>query len=141
MKEKKNCEVIQDLLPNYIEKLTSEKTNEYIENHIKECPECAEMLKNMKSEIKSELKNANKKEINYLKKYNRRLKGLAVIILLIAVIYVVIIGNKMLILNEITGKAQESMQNDNLHIRVATFSGSVMQVYEKVMTVKVQIKV
>ncbi len=127
---KENCEVIQDLLPNYIEKLTSEKTNEYIENHIKECTECAEMLKNMRSEIKSEPKNANKKEINYLKKYNRRLKGLAVIILLIAVIYVVIIGNKMLILNKITSKAQESMQNNNYYIRAVSFSGTTMRIDE-----------
>ena len=30
MKEKKNCKIVQDLLPNYIEKLTNEETNIFI---------------------------------------------------------------------------------------------------------------
>ena len=37
MKEKKDCKIVQDLLPNYIEKLTNEETNNYIEDHLKEC--------------------------------------------------------------------------------------------------------
>ena len=37
MKEKRDCKIIQDLLPNYIEKLTNEETNNFIEEHLKEC--------------------------------------------------------------------------------------------------------
>ncbi len=30
MGEKKDCKIVQDLLPNYIENLTCDETNEYI---------------------------------------------------------------------------------------------------------------
>ena len=36
----KNCKIVQDLLPNYIEKLTSDETNIFIEKHLKECEDC-----------------------------------------------------------------------------------------------------
>lgn len=44
MKEIK-CEVIQDLITLYIDELSSEESNELIENHIKKCKECEEFLK------------------------------------------------------------------------------------------------
>lgn len=31
MKEKKDCKIVQDLLPNYIENLTNEETNKFID--------------------------------------------------------------------------------------------------------------
>ena len=37
MKEKRDCKIVQDLLPNYIEKLTNDETNKYVEEHLKEC--------------------------------------------------------------------------------------------------------
>ena len=40
MKEKNDCKIVQDLLPNYIDKLTSKETNAYIEEHINGCKEC-----------------------------------------------------------------------------------------------------
>ena len=33
MKEKRECKLVQDLLPNYIEKVISEETNQYMEEH------------------------------------------------------------------------------------------------------------
>ena len=36
----KECKIVQDLLPNYLEKVTTEETNEFIENHIGKCKEC-----------------------------------------------------------------------------------------------------
>ena len=45
MTEKRNCKIVQDLLPNYIEKLTNDETNKYIEEHLKECSECQKFLK------------------------------------------------------------------------------------------------
>ena len=35
MKEKRECKIVQDLLPNYVDGLTNEETNKYIEEHIK----------------------------------------------------------------------------------------------------------
>ena len=47
----KECKLVQDLLPNYIEKLTSEESNKIIEEHLKECPECRKILENMQNDI------------------------------------------------------------------------------------------
>ena len=47
MNEKKECKIVQDLLPNYMENLTSIQTNEYIEEHIANCEECKKNLENM----------------------------------------------------------------------------------------------
>ena len=41
---KKECEIVKDLFPNYIEKQISDVTKEYVEEHIKNCKSCAEIL-------------------------------------------------------------------------------------------------
>ncbi len=45
------CKVIQDLLPLYIDGLTSEESNKEIEKHLKTCKECSECRQEMKGEI------------------------------------------------------------------------------------------
>ena len=74
MKEKISCEIIKDLLPNYIEKLTSEETNEYIEEHLKNCEECQKMLNNMQENLNlnSTDKKESTQEINYIKKFAKK---------------------------------------------------------------------
>ena len=47
MKEIRNCKIVQDLLPNYIDGLTNEETNVFIENHLKECSECKKTFENI----------------------------------------------------------------------------------------------
>ena len=64
MKEKRNCKIVQDLLPNYIENLTNEETKNFIEEHLKECNECKNILENMQKEIK----------VDNIKKDNREVK-------------------------------------------------------------------
>ena len=54
MKNQKQCKIVQDLLPTYIEDLTSEETNQYIEEHIKNCNDCEQALLDMKGELKLE---------------------------------------------------------------------------------------
>ena len=34
------CEIIQDLLPSYIDELTSDVTNREVEAHMEECEQC-----------------------------------------------------------------------------------------------------
>ena len=82
---KRDCKIVQDLLPNYIENLTDEVTNQYIEEHIAGCEECAEVLKNMNGEIKLEQINQDK-EIKYLKTIRRRVKTTIAIVSLLVII-------------------------------------------------------
>ena len=41
------CEMIQDLLPSYIDELTSEVTNREVESHVSECGQCKKVLDEM----------------------------------------------------------------------------------------------
>jgi len=73
MKHKIPCEIIQDLMPLYVDELTSELSNAEIEIHLEECEQCKESYNCLKSTMgyaKSEKYNRNAKEINYLKKIN-----------------------------------------------------------------------
>ncbi|MBO5478223.1 MAG: zf-HC2 domain-containing protein [Clostridia bacterium] len=88
----RDCKIVQDLLPNYIENLTDEVTNEFIEEHIAKCPECAQVLKDMNGEIKLEQINQDK-EIKYLKAIRRRVKRtIAIVSLLIIIIATCVVG-------------------------------------------------
>ena len=49
MKNEKTCNIIQDLLPNYIDNLTNEETNIFIEEHLDTCNNCKNILENMKN--------------------------------------------------------------------------------------------
>ena len=42
-----NCNIIQDLLPLYVEQLVSEKSKIEIEEHLKECSQCTKVYENM----------------------------------------------------------------------------------------------
>lgn len=74
MKHTIPCEIIEDLLPLYIDQLVSEKTAGEIEKHLTDCPACQEKYRYMKNEtIEREAKrqSAARKEINYLKKIKK----------------------------------------------------------------------
>lgn len=68
MKHRLPCELIQDLFPSYIDGLTSDVTNELLEEHIKECPICCEILGQMQETTAESVKFEEKKEIDFLKK-------------------------------------------------------------------------
>jgi hypothetical protein len=67
MKQELDCMIVQDLLPNYIEKLTSDVTNHAVEEHISSCEQCNELLNIMNAEITTK-KTVPKRELKFLKK-------------------------------------------------------------------------
>ena len=85
-----DCKIVQDLLPNYIENLTSKETNDFIEEHLKKCKECKDIYDNMTKNIKIDNIKNNKKEVKYFKKFNNKLKNLKIIIIFIIVLILVI---------------------------------------------------
>ena len=67
------CEVIRDLFPSYIDGLTSEESNELIEEHLEECRECREYLASMKEEIVEENQPVkNKKAVQPFRKLRQK---------------------------------------------------------------------
>ena len=60
-----DCDVIKDLMPIYIEKLTSEPSNRLIEDHVKDCTGCKQMLSKLQEDI---IIDNNEEEFNELEK-------------------------------------------------------------------------
>ena len=45
MSDKLRCEIVQDLLPSYVDGLTSDETNEAIKDHLADCVSCRDMYR------------------------------------------------------------------------------------------------
>lgn len=58
-----NCQIIKDLLPLYKEELLSEESKTFVENHLKTCPECENLLKD---QIQIEIKET--KPLDFVEK-------------------------------------------------------------------------
>ena len=50
MEQKEKCNLIEDLLPLYIEELVSEKTKNEIKHHLENCDKCLESFNRIKNE-------------------------------------------------------------------------------------------
>lgn len=73
MSNKLKCEVVRDLLPLYVDKLTSEVTNQEIETHMEDCADCKEVLDSMQEPEPEREEQAQVKEVDYLKKWKRKI--------------------------------------------------------------------
>ena len=88
---KRECEIVQDLLFCYCDGVASNSSKELVENHLKNCEDCSQMLRDMKQD-KNEQDNS--KEVDYLEKINQKMKRKTIISIISLVILVVfIIGN------------------------------------------------
>lgn len=130
MKEKRDCKIVQDLLPNYIENLTNEETNNFIEEHLKGCNECQEVLENMKKDFKVNTEKQDVREVNYIKKYSKKLKILKTILLVIIMIYVLIVGKRTIIMYSLSKKAEQVQVNDNYYVRLYSYQGGYLTITE-----------
>lgn len=65
------CEIIQDLLPSYIDELTSDVTNREVEAHMTECEQCRNVFEQMKAPD-IETTETEEKEIDFLKKTKKK---------------------------------------------------------------------
>lgn len=76
MNQKITCAIIKDLMPNYIDHLTSNETNETIEEHLDTCESCKKIYEEMKEEITT---TDFLKEATDLSKFLRKTKAVAAI--------------------------------------------------------------
>lgn len=91
------CEIIRDLLPSYLDGLTSEESNQAVEEHLKECEACMAYLQTMKEAVASERyveksREEIKKEIHPLKKIERETRKRIVIAVFAVLLTVGILG-------------------------------------------------
>ena len=71
MKNDLTCGVVRDLLPSYVEGLTSPESNTAVERHLSECPDCAQ-LRTALAGAPKQAAPEDAKEVDYLKKVKRR---------------------------------------------------------------------
>lgn len=122
MKEQRECKIVQDLLQNYIENLTNEETNCFIEEHLKECHECQKVLENIQKEIKI----STTKKV----KYNKNLKILKYVLLIIILIYVILVGRKTIIMYSLFSKATKNQIHDNYYVKLYSYQGNTLTITE-----------
>ena len=123
MKEINKCKIVQDLLPNYIENLTSEETNSFVESHLNECEECTEIYNNMKKNIDMEKSKVDKREVKYIKKYNKKLKVfkiLAIIVLIVILAIAIHTTRNFIIVRGLQNNISKYVNSTNHHIKTIT---------------------
>lgn len=97
------CEVVRDLIPSYIDELTSDVTKNLVEEHVADCAECHRVLDSMKNPEAEPVSEKEKEEIDFLKKTrkkNRKKICLAVtaavlLVLVLAFVRNYLIGTKV----------------------------------------------
>ncbi len=118
MKMKNECEIVYDLLPNYIEHVTNETSNEFIENHISGCENCRRLYNELR--VGTNSKDTQTREINFLKKYKRHLNTIKIIFILVIVLILATYAGKWIkkynILKEISETSQSNQSINNYHI-------------------------
>lgn len=85
-----NCDIIKDLFPNYIDKVSSDATNKLIEEHIQICESCNNALKDMSIEVNTEPLYKQNEQIDYLKGYRKKkiMSIIATIIITILILFI-----------------------------------------------------
>lgn len=96
---KMSCNIIEDLLPLYVDDMVSEDSRKLVEEHLKECPSCRKMQEEMVKENRlsaagnrSNSEKTNKTEAEPLKKIRRRIRKKRIASVILAVILVVAAG-------------------------------------------------
>lgn len=74
MEKKLDCEIVRDLLPNYMERMTSEVTDGSIREHLDTCVECSEIYSQMNRELVTEHAPEPEEVTRELKKYMNKTK-------------------------------------------------------------------
>lgn len=97
------CEIIKDILPMYVEGLTSGETNRYIEEHLQICDDCASVLRSMKADVPKADNVSSDIEVDFLRKNRKRnrrivwgsLLAALCLVLMIFAVRTFIVGTKL----------------------------------------------
>ena len=90
MNNKLTCNIVRDLLPSYVDGLTSEETNQAVEAHLTGCEQCTKEKERMAAPMPKEKSPAT--EINYLKKIKQSGQRTKAVVVLLAVMLLTTIG-------------------------------------------------
>ncbi len=119
------CKIVQDLLPNYMEKTTFEETNKFIEEHLEHCKECTKIYNDMKLNLEVPTENIDE-GVDYMKKFNKEVKHLKfwkkvlIVITLIIGILAGIVLYRYSVLSKLYNLAEKNNKITNIHFVIET---------------------
>lgn len=135
MKNKKECEIVQDLLVNYVDDVLNPESKKLVEEHLIECNECERKLKQIKEDVKN---NDNKEqiELDYLKKLRikSKIKSICMTLGILFIIFFIYYFLKFIKINDIINKSEEFSKSNNYYIEKITSSdgkASAIKTYYK----------
>ena len=104
MKNDLTCGVVRDLLPSYVEGLTSDETNRAVEAHLAACPDCTARRDAMAAPEESASAEQSR-EVDYLKTVKRK-SGRRVVIAVLCTLAVILAGAalKLFVIGEPAGR-------------------------------------
>ena len=114
-KDKRECKIVQDLLPSYIENLTTKETKVYIEEHLEKCQSCKQVLERRKQEFNLNITKKDNREVKYIKKFNKKINILKLIISLILVVFIILTARKVIIISSLSKNAENTINTSNYH--------------------------
>ena len=111
---KQPCELIQDILPLFVEDSVSNTTNEIVKGHLKECPTCQELCDELKLPdfVLPDLKESLP-EVDTFKRWSKRLTVTGVIGLILIILVGIGIG-------VLSYRAGSSVEKDILSVKDVT---------------------
>lgn len=123
-KHKVKCEMIQDLLPLYVEGLTSPVTNQEIEQHVAVCKNCKLILERMQEPDKMEMAVEDIEKIDILKATKRRNQKIVIVsVFVIAVVLITGLLAKLFIIgNDVREESvicEVHKVDDTFHIKTS----------------------
>lgn len=119
MKQKLVCEVVQDLLPLYIDRLTQPKTTELVQEHLAQCENCHKIYEEMTGDMPQEQEVFRRRDIDYLKKVRRNSWWLAAVCVagVLAIVAAVVLGRLFVWGYPVQYIAEVQQQENVLHIK------------------------
>ena len=73
MEKKEECDIVQDLLINYVDDILNSTSKKFVETHLKTCEKCQEKLNNIKADIEEKTEENEEKEIDYLRNVKKKI--------------------------------------------------------------------
>ncbi len=92
MNKENECEIVQDLLLNYEDGVLHKSTEDFVKKHIATCENCKRRLKEIKQDIEHmQEQEEQEKEIDYLKKINKKINVKKILLIIISTMLAIII--------------------------------------------------
>ena len=131
-----DCDIIQDLLPSYNDKISSKSTNNLVEEHLQKCENCRMVLKNMNNDIDTTSLNNQVEQIEYLKGYKKKRRLFVILsiiltIVVLGIVFIVNILNKNILLDRQLYIDVNKLNVEYMYIRDKKYEGDIETTTEK----------